>query len=88
MLENWLEGIPTSNPDSLRSNAEEIIIRSQFLKERVGEILEAHGFSDGDTLSFDQYESLVKASVVVELLLLPLAKLRDIIRWSTEWDII
>ena len=88
MLESWLEGIPTTNADPLRSNAEEIIIRSQCLKERVGEVLEAHGYSDGDALSFDQCENLVKAGVVVELLLLPLSRLRDVARWGTERNII
>ena len=88
MLESWLRGILTTNADSLRPTAEEIITRSQCLKERVRAVLETHGYSDGDALSFNQCGSLVKAGVVVELLLLPLSRLSDVARWTTERNII
>ncbi len=87
-LENWLQGRPKADEGSLRADAEAIIQRSQSLIERVGDILQAHGVESGSHLTFKQCEALVEAGVVVELLLLPMERLRDVIRWRLDDNII
>ena len=62
--------------------------RSENLLERVGEVLEMHGYRNGESLAFVQCEELVREGVVVELLLQPMSRLRDVIRWRNETDTI
>lgn len=79
---------PQADPGSLREEAETLLEKSQSLIERVGAVLQSHGVNDGSYLTFQQCEALVEAGVVVELLLLPMARLRDVIRWRLEDNII
>ena len=87
-LKNWLQGLPKASEWSLRADAEAVIQRSQSLIERVGDVLKAHGIESGSYLTFKQCEALVAAGVVVELLLLPMDRLRDVIRWRLDNNII
>jgi len=86
--DNWLQGRPVADEGSLRADAEAIIQRSHSLIDRVGKVLHAHGVKNGSYLTFKQCEELVAAGVVVELLLLPMARLRDVIRWRLDDNII
>ena len=77
-LNNWLQGKkPIIDPGTLKADAEAIIQRSESLLERVNGVLEKHNVKNGGYLTFNQCEALCKAGVVVELLLLPMARLRD-----------
>lgn len=77
-----------SDSNSLRGDVDAIMTRSENLLERVGEVLEKHGYQNGDNLTFVQCEELVREGVVVELLLQPMSRLRDVIQWCHEGDII
>ena len=87
-MANWLEGKPTADEGSLRADAGAIIERSHSLIDRVGEVLQAHNVRNGTHLTFKQCEALVEAGVVVELLLMPMERLRDVIRWRLDDNII
>ncbi|KAJ4367265.1 hypothetical protein N0V83_006846 [Neocucurbitaria cava] len=87
-MNNWLQGRPTADEGSLRADAEAIIQRSHSLIDRVGEVLHTHNVRNGGYLTFDQCEDLVEAGVVVELLLLPMERLRDVFRWRLDDNII
>ncbi|CAI6340661.1 unnamed protein product [Periconia digitata] len=56
---------------------------SENLPGRVDKILQSSGLDDGDYLTFEQCENLCKLGVVVELLLLPMARIREVIEWQS-----
>jgi hypothetical protein len=62
--------------------------RSENSFERILQILETHGYNNGANLTLVQCDELVAEGIVVELLLAPLWRLRDVIRWRLETDII
>lgn len=62
--------------------------RSEKVLERVGKVLEKHGYRNGESLTYVQCEELVQEGIVVELLLQPMSRLRDVIQWRNERDII
>jgi hypothetical protein len=72
----------------LRGDTDEIMARSENLLERVGEVLERHGYKNGESLTFAQCEELLAEGIVVELLLEPMSRLRDVMRWRMETNII
>ena len=41
-MSNWLNGFPAVDENSLRSHAEQILLRSQNLMERMGDVLLRH----------------------------------------------
>lgn len=84
----WEAFNPQADGDTLRADADAIMIRSENLLERVIGILERHGYKNGESLTFVQCEQLVKEGIVVELLLEPMSRLRDVVRWRTETNII
>ena len=69
-MSNWLNGFPAVDENSLRSHAEQILLRSQNLMERIGDVLTAHGVEDGKSLTFDQCDELVRAGIVIDLILI------------------
>lgn len=73
---------------TLRADAEGIVQRSENGMERIMSVLQEKGYRSGDSLTFLQCEELVRQGVVVELLLEPMARLRDVIRWRLEDNII
>ncbi|CAI7678896.1 unnamed protein product [Penicillium pancosmium] len=87
-MEAWASGGSAMDADSLRADTDAIMTRSENLLERVGEVLEKHGYRNGQSLTFAQCEGLVQEGIVVELLLQPMSRLRDVIRWMNERDII
>ena len=87
-IADWAKGVEASDSLSLKADAEAIVLRSQALIERIGTVLEETGVRDGENLTFEQCERLVKAGVVVELVLEPMWRLRDVMRWRNETDII
>lgn len=84
-LEVWAQ-----SEDSLRvdTDPDEIMLRSENLLERVGEVLERPGYRNGESLMFAQYEELLAEGIVVELLLEPMSRLRDVMHWRMETYII
>lgn len=84
----WEAYDPSVDAQTLRGVADEIIARSENLLERVGEVLEKHGYRNGQSLTFMQCEELLREGIVVELLLEPMSRLRDIIRWRLETNFI
>jgi hypothetical protein len=87
-LDNWLQGKPRFDAGTLKADAEAIIQRSESLIERVNGVLEIHKVKNGGFLTFKQCEALCEAGVVVELLLLPMARLRDVLKWQYHDDIV
>ncbi|KAL9115745.1 MAG: hypothetical protein Q9227_000113 [Pyrenula ochraceoflavens] len=79
---------PTSDADSIRADTDAIMTRSENLLERVGDVLEKHGYCNGESLTFVQCEDLLREGIVVELLLQPISRLRDVIQWRNEKDVI
>jgi hypothetical protein len=62
--------------------------RSENSLERILDILEKHGYRNGASLTFNQCEELVTEGIVVELLLEPLWRLRDVVQWRLDDNII
>lgn len=86
--ENWSRKTEGGGVDTLRSDAREIVKRSQCILERVDQTLERLELWDGQDLTSAQCDSLIQAGIVVELILLPMASMRDVARWRIERDII
>ena len=84
----WEAYDPAVDANTLRATADEILARSESLLERIGEVLEKHRHRNGDCLTFVQCEKLMKEGVVVELLLEPMSRLRDVVSWRIDTDII
>jgi len=84
----WGNNDPTATADSLRADTDAIMTRSENLLERVSAVLEKHGYMNGESLTFVQCEELVEEGIVVELLLEPMWRIRDVIRWRMETNII
>ncbi|CBX95835.1 hypothetical protein LEMA_P029870.1 [Plenodomus lingam JN3] len=74
--------------NTLRGDTEEIMTRSENGLERIVKILDCHGYRNGESLTFSQCEALLTEGVVVELLLEPMWRLRDVVRWRMENNII
>jgi hypothetical protein len=66
----------------LQKTAEEITYNSENIIERVTGVLDKHGVSSGSFVTFEKCEELCEEGVVVELLLMPMARLRDVIKWQ------
>lgn len=86
--QNWNVTTEESGMAALSGQAEEVILESQNILERVLKILETQGMADGDELSHEQCEFLTGNGVAVELVLLPMSSMRDVARWTTEHDVI
>lgn len=87
-MEAWARGSSAVDANSLRADAEALMTRSESLLERVSEVLERHGYRNGQSLTYVQCEELVREGIVVELLLQPMSRLRDVIQWSYDNNII
>ena len=87
-VDNLRQGKPQANQGSLRADAAAIMERSETMMERVGKILQDHNIENGSYVTFKQCEQLAKLGIVVELLLLPMARLRDVIQWRFDDNII
>lgn len=74
--------------DTLRADTDAIMMRSENLQERIREVLERHGYRNGESLTFVQCEELLAEGIVIELLLEPMSRLRDVVRWRMETNII
>ncbi|KAF2627507.1 hypothetical protein BU25DRAFT_439935 [Macroventuria anomochaeta] len=70
-----------TDAQTLRADADAIMARSESLLERVGVVLERHGYRNGENLTFLQCEELVKEGIMVELLLEPMSRLKDVGDW-------
>ncbi|PSR82111.1 hypothetical protein BD289DRAFT_371797 [Coniella lustricola] len=68
--------------------ADTVILNSQNILERTLKILEGQNMADGEMMSVEQCDFLTKNGVAVELVLLPMAAMRDVARWTTEHDVI
>jgi hypothetical protein len=86
--ENWSSMTEGIGVDTVKSDALEIVRRSQSILERVSQTLDRLELWDGQDLTSAQCESLIQAGVVVELILLPMASIRDVAQWRIERDII
>lgn len=86
--EDPLRGEENTGEDPLRADTDAIMIRSESLLERVYEVLDKPGYRNGESLTFVQCEELLAEGVVVELLLEPMKRLRDVIQWRAEKNII
>ena len=84
----WEAYDPTVDAQTLRGVTDEIMTRSENMLERISEILERHGYRNGESLTFVQCEELLMEGIVVELLLEPMWRLRDVMRWRMETNII
>jgi hypothetical protein len=87
-MQVWGGYDPKVDSDSLRADTEAILIRSENTLERILDILEKHGYSNGASLTFNQCEELVTQGFVVELLLEPMWRHRDVVQWRLEDNII
>ena len=85
---NWSRKSEGSGVDTLRSDTLTIIERSQCIFNRVEETLDRFELRDGQDLTGANCDALIQAGVVVELILLPMASIRDVAQWSIERDII
>lgn len=85
---NW--NIATSNGDlvELSTEAEKAILQSQNIHERTLQLLKERGMVHGHELTHEQCDFLSSEGVVVEIVLLPMAAVRDVSRWTTERDVI
>ncbi|CAN9469680.1 unnamed protein product [Alternaria alternata] len=87
-MQAWGGYDPEVDNGSLRADADAILTRSENTLERILDILEKHGYRNSASLTFNQCEELVAEGVVVELLLQPLWRLRDVVQWRLEDNII
>lgn len=74
--------------DSLRADTNAIMTRSESLLERIYEVLDKHGYRNEQSLTFVQCEELLAEGIVIELMLEPMRRLRDVIQWRAEDNII
>lgn len=87
-MQAWGGYDPEVDNGSLRADADDILTRSENILERVLDILEKHGYVNSASLTFNQCEELVAEGIVVELLLEPLWRLRDVVQWRLEDNIL
>ncbi|KAI0147798.1 hypothetical protein GGR57DRAFT_244945 [Xylariaceae sp. FL1272] len=74
--------------DSVDADTHAIMTRSESLLERIYEVLDRHGYENGQSLTFVQCEELLAEGIVIELLLEPMRRLRDVIHRRSEKNII
>lgn len=82
------DSIASESADTMRADVNAIMTRSENLMERIYEVLDRHGYRDGQSLTFVQCEELLAEGIVVELLLEPMWRLRDVMQWRNEKNII
>lgn len=82
------DSIASESADTIRADVNAIMTRSENLMERIYEVLDRHGYRDGQSLTFVQCEELLAEGIVVELLLEPMWRLRDVMQWRNEKNII
>ncbi|KAJ5150901.1 uncharacterized protein N7482_010153 [Penicillium canariense] len=87
-VDAWACGGSAVDSNSLLADTNAIMTRSENILERVSEVLERHGYRNGESLTYVQCEELVQEGIVVELLLQPMSRLRDVILWRNERNII
>jgi hypothetical protein len=87
-MKAWGGYDPDVDVNTLRADADAILTRSENSLERILDTLEKHGYKNGASLTFNQCEDLVAEGIVVELLLEPLWRLRDVVQWRLEDNII
>jgi hypothetical protein len=87
-MQAWGGYDPKVDNESLRTDVEAIMTRSENLLERILDVLKQHGYRNGASLTFNQCEELVAEGIVVELLLEPLWRLRDVVQWRLDDNII
>ncbi|KAL2208304.1 hypothetical protein CC79DRAFT_1272629 [Sarocladium strictum] len=83
----WAAKAP-SGEDSLRADTNAIMTRSESLLERIYEVLDKHEYRNGQSLTFFQCEELLAEGIVIELMLEPMRRIRDVIQWRAEDNII
>lgn len=86
--QNWKVATDEVGLMKLADEADEVVLRSQNILERTVKLLEEQGMAYGQDLTHEQCEFLSSRGIVVELVLLPMAALRDVSRWTTEHDVI
>ncbi|KAI1321092.1 hypothetical protein F5Y16DRAFT_389270 [Xylariaceae sp. FL0255] len=74
--------------DSLDADINAIMTRSESLLERIYEVLDKYGYRNGESLTFVQCEELLAEGIVIELMLEPMRRLRDVVQWWGEKNII
>jgi hypothetical protein len=87
-MQAWGGYDPKVDNESLRTDVEAIMTRSENSLERILDVLKQHGYRNGASLTFNQCEELVVEGIVVELLLEPLWRLRDVVQWRLDDNII
>ena len=85
---NWRSTTEGNGVDTIRDQTLTLVERSQCILDRVNMALERLQLGDGQDLTGAQCDALVQAGVVVELVLLPMASIRDVARWRNESNVI
>lgn len=68
--------------------AADVISESRTLESRIEDKLDDLNIVDGETLSIEYCDDLIKSGLVVELVLLPVTSLRQVILWLQKDNII
>lgn len=72
----------------LMSTAKDLETRCIKLAQRTTNEIESLGLKHEEVLDMDVLASLLESHLVVEVLLLPICKMREVIHWTTSKDII
>ena len=86
---NWT--CPTGDCEGIveiGKQAKMVMDKAHCILERIDAVLDRMGMDDGRDLSREDWDALMMAGVVVELVLLPMASVRDVARWKIEGDVI
>lgn len=86
--ENWNTSMNGDGVALFQDHVEQVTLRSQSLTERLQLMLDARELAHGQSLSMEQCEELAASGAVIELLLLPMSRLRDVVQWRNEDNII
>jgi hypothetical protein len=73
---------------SVQKDVERLVSYSENQAGRVAQVLGNNGVRSGSYLTFKQCEDLCELGVVVELLLLPMARIREVMQWQIYDNII
>jgi len=85
VLENSMGG---GGLNSLRQKATSLSAMADQLTSRVQAKLRNFGLYEKQALSFEMCEKICESGLVVELILLPINKLRDVVKWTKTDDVI
>lgn len=85
---NWNTYTTSGDFMTFYNQKQDIVLKSGGILERVQKSLDKQQLHESHYLTNQQCDELIRSGLVIELMLLPMANLRDVARWTTNTDII